>query len=103
MSPDTTEMKVMFAHTLRNTFAAALLALSVVPSAAAFAAENGPSDRAATIQRDEREERRVWEERYESEHRAERREDREAIRRYEERKEAEWRMHLAEFRHDHCR
>ncbi len=52
-------------------------------------------------EREEREERRVWEERYEAEHRAERREDREAIRRYEERKEAEWARHLAYFRATH--
>ncbi len=93
----------MFAHTLRNTFAAALLALSIVPAAGAFAAETGPNDREATIQRDERDERRMWENRYEAEHRAERREDREAVRRYEERKEAEWRRHLEAFRRGECR
>jgi len=92
----------MFAHTIRNAFAAALLALTAVPSAA-FAAENGPSDRDATVQRDEREERRAWEKRYDEEHRADRREDREERRRYEERKEAEWRRHREEFRREHDR
>ena len=95
----------MFAHTIRNTFAAALLALTAVPSAA-FAAENGPKDRDANVQRnerEEREERRAWEKRYEEEHRADRREDREERRRYEERKEAEWRRHREESRREHGR
>jgi hypothetical protein len=85
---------IMFAHTIRNTFAAALLALSVVP-ATAFASEAGSSNQDSTVNRDER---REWDRRWDDNHRSEWREDREAQRRYFERREAEWRHHQEEMR-----